>query len=103
MPDPSNTPPWLNQRRYGQPLAARSLVPMNDPAQEGGPPSAGTWPADDTHNLWPHLPNHYELWDLFLLFTGRVLTRFLHRVCPDGALVSREVPRFTDILKAVSL
>eukprot|EP00959_Pyramimonas_sp_CCMP1952_P378403 7927031-Pyramimonas_sp.AAC.1 len=39
MPDPSNILPWLSQRRHGQPLAARSLVPMNYPAQRGEPPS----------------------------------------------------------------
>eukprot|EP00959_Pyramimonas_sp_CCMP1952_P194219 4061673-Pyramimonas_sp.AAC.1 len=75
---------------------------MNYPAQEGGPPSAGTWPAGDTRHLWPHLPNldHHEQWDIILVFTGRVLTRFSCRVCPDGTLVSREVPKFTDIDKA---
>eukprot|EP00959_Pyramimonas_sp_CCMP1952_P097932 2046624-Pyramimonas_sp.AAC.1 len=46
MPDPSDIPLWLNQRRYGQPLAARTLVPMNNPAQGGGPPSVATWPAE---------------------------------------------------------
>eukprot|EP00959_Pyramimonas_sp_CCMP1952_P347794 7285318-Pyramimonas_sp.AAC.1 len=76
---------------------------MNNPAQEGEPPSVGTWPADDTHHLWKRLPNHHELRDLVLVFTGRVPTRFSRRVCPDGTLVSREVPRFTDIDKAVSL
>eukprot|EP00959_Pyramimonas_sp_CCMP1952_P074974 1566883-Pyramimonas_sp.AAC.1 len=38
-----------------------------------------------------------------LVFTGRVPARFSHRICPDGTLVSREVPRFTDIDKAVTL
>eukprot|EP00959_Pyramimonas_sp_CCMP1952_P015331 324731-Pyramimonas_sp.AAC.1 len=103
MLDPSDIPPWLNQRRYGQPLVARTLVPMNNPAQGGEPTSVGTWPADDTNHLWPHVPNHHKLWGLVLVFTGRVLTRFSRRVCPDGTLVSREVPRFTDIDTAVSL
>eukprot|EP00959_Pyramimonas_sp_CCMP1952_P227048 4747087-Pyramimonas_sp.AAC.2 len=39
MPDPLNVLPWLSQRRCGQPLVARSLVPMNYPAQRGEPPS----------------------------------------------------------------
>eukprot|EP00959_Pyramimonas_sp_CCMP1952_P072409 1512433-Pyramimonas_sp.AAC.1 len=39
MPDPSDFPPWLSHRRYGQPLAARFLVPMHNPAQAGEPPS----------------------------------------------------------------
>eukprot|EP00959_Pyramimonas_sp_CCMP1952_P017716 375657-Pyramimonas_sp.AAC.1 len=49
------------------------------------------------------IPNHRESWELVLVFAGRVLTRFSYRVCPDGTVVSREVPRFTDIDKAVSL
>eukprot|EP00959_Pyramimonas_sp_CCMP1952_P378826 7935556-Pyramimonas_sp.AAC.1 len=61
---------------------------MNNPAQGAEPPSAGTWPADDTQHLWPHLPNlnHHEQWDITLVLTGRVLTRFSRRVCPDGTL-----------------
>eukprot|EP00959_Pyramimonas_sp_CCMP1952_P259323 5421477-Pyramimonas_sp.AAC.1 len=56
-------------------------------------------------HLWPGLSNlkHHEQWDIFLVFTGRVLARFSYRACPDGTLVSREVPKFTDIDKAVSL
>eukprot|EP00959_Pyramimonas_sp_CCMP1952_P142557 2984456-Pyramimonas_sp.AAC.1 len=78
---------------------------MGYPAQEGEPPSVGTWHAGDTRHLWPRLPNHkqHEQWDIILVFTGRVLTRFSYRVCPDGALVPREVPKSTDIDKAVSL
>eukprot|EP00959_Pyramimonas_sp_CCMP1952_P020599 434666-Pyramimonas_sp.AAC.1 len=78
---------------------------MNYPAQEGEPPSVGTWHAGDTHHLWPRLPNlnHHEQWGIILVFTGRVLTRFSYRVCPDATLAPREVPKFTDIDKAVSL
>eukprot|EP00959_Pyramimonas_sp_CCMP1952_P356383 7463501-Pyramimonas_sp.AAC.1 len=76
---------------------------MGDAALPGEPPSVGTWHADDTVHLWEQLPNHRESWELVLVFTGRVLTRFSYRVCPDGTLVSREVPKFTDIDKAVSL
>eukprot|EP00959_Pyramimonas_sp_CCMP1952_P277068 5791850-Pyramimonas_sp.AAC.1 len=105
MPNPLDFPPWLSQQRYGQSLAPRTLVPMGYPAQEGEPPSAGTWHAGDARHLWPRLPNHkqHEQWDIIIVFTGRVLTRFSFRVCSDGALVSREVPKFTDIDKAVSL
>eukprot|EP00959_Pyramimonas_sp_CCMP1952_P193383 4044225-Pyramimonas_sp.AAC.1 len=53
MPYPLDVPPWLSQRRYGQPLIPRTLVPMGYPAQEGEPPSVGTWHAGDTHHLWP--------------------------------------------------
>eukprot|EP00959_Pyramimonas_sp_CCMP1952_P123682 2585965-Pyramimonas_sp.AAC.1 len=65
---------------------------MGREAQGGEPPPAGTWPADDTVHLWEQLPNHRESWELILVFTGRVLTRVSYRICPDGALVSREVP-----------
>eukprot|EP00959_Pyramimonas_sp_CCMP1952_P263471 5509888-Pyramimonas_sp.AAC.1 len=62
-----------------------------------------TWPAEDTVHLWDKLPNHRESWALILVFAGRVLTRFSRRICQDGTLVSREVPKFTDIDKAVTL
>eukprot|EP00959_Pyramimonas_sp_CCMP1952_P074017 1547036-Pyramimonas_sp.AAC.1 len=103
MPDPTHIPSWLSQRRCGEAPPPRIFVPMGREAQEGEPPSAGTWPADDTIHLWEHLPNHRESWELILVFTGRVLIRFSYRICPDGALVSREVPRLTDIDKAVTL
>eukprot|EP00959_Pyramimonas_sp_CCMP1952_P410416 8601011-Pyramimonas_sp.AAC.1 len=63
----------------------------------------GAWPAADAVRLWDQLPTHRDSWPLVLVFNGRVLTRFSRRVCRDGALVSREVPGFTDIDKAVTL
>eukprot|EP00959_Pyramimonas_sp_CCMP1952_P050531 1055802-Pyramimonas_sp.AAC.1 len=59
-------------------------------------PTVGTWPAEDTVHLWDKLPK-----SLIILFAGRVLARFSRRICSDGTLVSREVPRFTD--KTVTL
>eukprot|EP00959_Pyramimonas_sp_CCMP1952_P107829 2254754-Pyramimonas_sp.AAC.1 len=59
---------------------------MNNPAQEGEPPSVGTWPADDTHHLWPHLPNlnHHEQCDIVLVF---------HRQS-DHPLLAQSLPRW---------
>eukprot|EP00959_Pyramimonas_sp_CCMP1952_P447422 9368598-Pyramimonas_sp.AAC.1 len=75
---------------------------MGHNAQEGEPPTVGTWPAEDNVHLWDKLPNHKDSWPLILVFAGRVLTRFSCRICQDGTLVSREVPRFADIDKAVT-
>eukprot|EP00959_Pyramimonas_sp_CCMP1952_P301645 6311577-Pyramimonas_sp.AAC.1 len=76
---------------------------MGHNAQEGEPPTVGTWLAEDTVHLWDKLPNHRDSWPLFFVFAGRVPTRFSHRICQGVTLVSREVPRFTDIDKAVTL
>eukprot|EP00959_Pyramimonas_sp_CCMP1952_P439042 9191327-Pyramimonas_sp.AAC.1 len=76
---------------------------MGSDPQPGEPPSIGAWPAVDTVRLWGQLPTHRESWPTFLVFNGRVLTRFSYRICQGGTLVSREVPRFTDIDKAVTL
>eukprot|EP00959_Pyramimonas_sp_CCMP1952_P274932 5747345-Pyramimonas_sp.AAC.1 len=76
---------------------------MGNVAQQGEPPSIGAWPAEDTVLLWGQLPTHRESWPLTLVFNGRVLTRFSHGICQGGTLVSREVPRFTDIDRAVAL
>eukprot|EP00959_Pyramimonas_sp_CCMP1952_P471256 9498104-Pyramimonas_sp.AAC.1 len=78
---------------------------MGNSARNGEPPKVGTLHANDIRHLWPCIPNlkHHEQLDIILIFTGRVLTRFSYRVCPDGTLVSREVPKFTDVDKAVSL
>eukprot|EP00959_Pyramimonas_sp_CCMP1952_P380039 7961287-Pyramimonas_sp.AAC.1 len=77
---------------------------MGNQAREGEPPKVGALNVEDMRHLWPCLPNlkNHEQWGVILVFTGRVLTRFSYRVCPDGTLVSREVPRFTDIDSAVS-
>eukprot|EP00959_Pyramimonas_sp_CCMP1952_P110405 2309699-Pyramimonas_sp.AAC.1 len=64
MPDPTRIPPWLSQQRYGEPLPARSFVPIGNAALAGEPPSVGTWHADDTIHLWEQLPNHRESWEL---------------------------------------
>eukprot|EP00959_Pyramimonas_sp_CCMP1952_P282440 5903351-Pyramimonas_sp.AAC.1 len=57
---------------------------MGPNAQEGEPPTVGTWPAEDTVQLWDKLPNHRDSWPLILVFTGRVLTRFSHRIARTG-------------------
>eukprot|EP00959_Pyramimonas_sp_CCMP1952_P158138 3307003-Pyramimonas_sp.AAC.1 len=57
----------------------------------------GRGPTADTVRLWDQLPTHTDFWPLVLVFNGRVLTRFSCQVCRDGTLVSRQVPRFTDI------
>eukprot|EP00959_Pyramimonas_sp_CCMP1952_P306711 6418925-Pyramimonas_sp.AAC.1 len=76
---------------------------MGNSPQPGEPPSIGAWPAGDTVRLWDQLPSHREPWPLIIVFNGRVLTRFSYRICHDGILVSREVPRFIDVDKAVTL
>eukprot|EP00959_Pyramimonas_sp_CCMP1952_P173140 3618302-Pyramimonas_sp.AAC.1 len=75
---------------------------MGNQARNGEPPKVGTLHVNDMRHLWPCLPKlkHHEQWDIILVFTGRVLARFSRRVYPDGTLVSREVPKFTDIDKA---
>eukprot|EP00959_Pyramimonas_sp_CCMP1952_P453880 9469016-Pyramimonas_sp.AAC.1 len=69
---------------------------MGQDPKAGEPPTIGAWPAADTVRLWGQLPTHRDSWPLVLVFNGRVLTRFLHRVCHDGTFVSREVTRFTE-------
>eukprot|EP00959_Pyramimonas_sp_CCMP1952_P410420 8601097-Pyramimonas_sp.AAC.1 len=76
---------------------------MGNSPQPGEPPSIGAWPAGDTVLLWDQLPTHRESWPLIVVFDGQVLTRFSCLVCQDGTLVSREVPRFSDVDKAVTL
>eukprot|EP00959_Pyramimonas_sp_CCMP1952_P207029 4330777-Pyramimonas_sp.AAC.1 len=96
-------PSWLCQRRYREPTIVKTHHTMGNDPQPGEPPSIGAWPAVDTVHLWDQLPTHRESWPLILVFNGRVLTRFSYRVCQDGTLVPREVPRFTGIDKAVAL
>eukprot|EP00959_Pyramimonas_sp_CCMP1952_P393127 8237251-Pyramimonas_sp.AAC.1 len=105
MSDPSDFSPWLSQRRYGQAPTIKTIVPMGNQARDGEPPKVGTLHVNGIRDLWPCVPNlkHHEQWGIILVFTGRVLTRFSYRACPGGTLVSREVPKFTDIDKAVSL
>ena len=38
-----------------------------------------------------------------MFFNGRVISRFPYRICRDGTLVTRSVPRFTDIDKIVTI
>eukprot|EP00959_Pyramimonas_sp_CCMP1952_P196376 4105922-Pyramimonas_sp.AAC.1 len=76
---------------------------MGQAPKAGEPPTIGSWPTADTVRLWHQLPAHRDSWPLVLVFNGRVLTRFSCQVCRDGTLVSHEVPRFTDIDKAVTL
>eukprot|EP00959_Pyramimonas_sp_CCMP1952_P170517 3563547-Pyramimonas_sp.AAC.1 len=92
MPGPSDFPPGLSQRRYGQPPIIKTVAPMGNQARNGEPPKVGTLRVNDMRYLWPCIPNlkHHEQLDIILVFTGRVLTRFSYRVCPDGTLVSRE-------------
>eukprot|EP00959_Pyramimonas_sp_CCMP1952_P029515 620179-Pyramimonas_sp.AAC.1 len=92
MPNARHIPPWLSQRRYGEAPPPRRFVAMGHNAQEGEPPTVGTWPAEDAVHLWDKLPNHRDSWPLILVFARRVLTRFSHRICQGGTLVSREVP-----------
>eukprot|EP00959_Pyramimonas_sp_CCMP1952_P270318 5650816-Pyramimonas_sp.AAC.1 len=92
MPDATRIPPWLSQRRCGEAPPPRHFVSMGHNAQEGEPPTVGTWPAEDTVHLWDKLPNHRDSWPLILVFAGRVLTRFSYRMCQGGTLVSRDVP-----------
>eukprot|EP00959_Pyramimonas_sp_CCMP1952_P055203 1153962-Pyramimonas_sp.AAC.1 len=103
MQGQDHLPSWLSQRRYGDPPPVRKHVAMSNSAQAGEPPSIGAWPAGDTVLLWDQLPTHRESWPLILVVDGRVLTRFSCRICQDGTLASREVPRFTDVDKAVTL
>eukprot|EP00959_Pyramimonas_sp_CCMP1952_P110227 2306159-Pyramimonas_sp.AAC.1 len=76
---------------------------MGNGPQPGEPPSIGAWPAGDTVLLRGQLPTHRESWPLIIVFNGRVLARFSCPICQGGTLASREVPRFTDIDKAVTL
>eukprot|EP00959_Pyramimonas_sp_CCMP1952_P295229 6174679-Pyramimonas_sp.AAC.1 len=48
MPDATRIPPWLSQRRYGEASPPRRFVSMGHDAQEGEPPTVGTWLAEDT-------------------------------------------------------
>eukprot|EP00959_Pyramimonas_sp_CCMP1952_P435287 9114857-Pyramimonas_sp.AAC.1 len=52
MPDARHILSWLSQRRYGEALPPRRFVAMGNRAQEGEPPTVGTWPAEDTVHLW---------------------------------------------------
>eukprot|EP00959_Pyramimonas_sp_CCMP1952_P331399 6939522-Pyramimonas_sp.AAC.1 len=88
MPDPSDFPPWLSQRRYGQAPIIKTVASMGNQARNGKPPKVGTLNVEDMRHLWPCLPNlkHHEQWCIILVFAGRVLARFSSRVCPDGTL-----------------
>eukprot|EP00959_Pyramimonas_sp_CCMP1952_P318570 6665770-Pyramimonas_sp.AAC.1 len=94
---------WPSQRRYDETVPAREFAAMGNAAQPGEPLSVGAWPAEDRVCLWDQLPNRRDSWPLTIVFNGRLFARFSRRICQDGTLVSREVPKFTDIDKAVSL
>eukprot|EP00959_Pyramimonas_sp_CCMP1952_P354158 7420109-Pyramimonas_sp.AAC.1 len=76
---------------------------MGNVAQQGEPPSVGAGPAEDRVHLWDQLPNHRGSWPFIIVFNGWALTCFSHRICQDGTLVSRGVPKFTDIGRAGTL
>eukprot|EP00959_Pyramimonas_sp_CCMP1952_P470182 9496231-Pyramimonas_sp.AAC.1 len=76
---------------------------MGQAPEANQPAAIGSWPTAGTVRLWDQLPTHREIWPLVLVFHGRVLTRCSYRVCRDGTLVSRQVPRFTDVDKVVQL
>eukprot|EP00959_Pyramimonas_sp_CCMP1952_P354857 7433316-Pyramimonas_sp.AAC.1 len=81
MPGPSDFPPWLSQMRYGQAPTIKTLASMGNQARNGEPPKVGTLHVEDMRHLWPCLPNlkHHKQWEITLVFTGRVLTRFSYR------------------------
>eukprot|EP00959_Pyramimonas_sp_CCMP1952_P082021 1713614-Pyramimonas_sp.AAC.2 len=92
MPDATHIPSWFSQRRYGEAPPQGLLCPWDVRHKKESCQQWGHGPQTTPSICGKKPPNHRESWELILVFTGRVLTRFSHRICPDGALVSREVP-----------
>ena len=84
MRHPDHLPSWLRQRRAGEPVRVRKVLPPGSEPTERPPPQVGNWPQADQERLWDQLPVHRLDWSVLMIFSGKVITRFQYRPCRCG-------------------